>query len=219
MLTGEAVGSPIATDGRGIGAKFNFVDHPGTRMSTKSSHADQPTGRNDESSDSTVMDLLRRSSGMSIQQLASAMTVTATAIRQRLNRMMDQGLVQRFSENAGRGRPSHRYQLTDKGVRQTGSNFADLATVLWQEIRTIQHDDVRRGLLQRLSQRLAAEYSDQITGDTTEKRMRELACFWPTGISHSMCRLGIIGYPYSGRSVVLILNWLKKTARSARWNA
>jgi predicted ArsR family transcriptional regulator len=128
----------------------------------------------DHSSDEALMDLLRRRGGLGVQQLMALMSVTATAVRQRLNRLMAAGLIQRTVRKVGRGRPSHCYELTEKGLRQTGSNFADLATALWQEIRTIEHADVRRGLLQRLSQRLAAEYAEQITGETTEKRMQQL---------------------------------------------
>ena len=57
---------------------------------------------------------------------------------------------------AGRGRPSHRYSLTNKGQRhkeRPGNNYADLAGALWTEIRAIQNPDVRRGLLQRIVRR------------------------------------------------------------------
>ncbi len=135
----------------------------------------RPPKAAEQSSDSTVIDLLRRSGGMGIQELMGAMSVTATAVRQRLNRLMAAGMVQRSARSVGRGRPSHHYELTEKAARQTGSNFGDLASALWQELRSIQHADVRRGFLQRLSQRLATEYTDQMSGETSEQRMRSLA--------------------------------------------
>ena len=127
-----------------------------------------------ESSDVAVLDLLRRGP-LRVSQLASAMAVTITAVRQRLTRLTAQGLVERRTVRSGRGRPYHEYQLTEAGRRQTGSNFADLAVALWQEIRQIADPEVRRGLLQRLSQRLAAIYGDQIEGSTTAERMDALA--------------------------------------------
>ena len=60
---------------------------------------------------------------------------------------MGSGLMQRESVKAARGRPSHRYSLTNKGRRQTGSNFADLTIALWQEIRSIKDPEIRSGLL------------------------------------------------------------------------
>ena len=58
------------------------------------------------------------------------MEVTPTAVRQRLTRLLAGEVIQREPIRNGRGRPKHRYWLTDKGMRRTGSNFADLAMAL-----------------------------------------------------------------------------------------
>ena len=126
-------------------------------------------------SDIAILDLLRNSETLSIVDLASLMEVTATAVRQRLTRLMAQGYIDRETTRAGRGRPSHQYRLTSKGRRKTGSNFADLAIALWQEIRSIEDLDVRRGLLQRLAKRLVDVYAGQIAGETIEEKMESLA--------------------------------------------
>lgn len=128
-----------------------------------------------ESSDVALLDLLRKSGALRISQLAEAMGVTVTAVRQRLTRLTNQGLIERQTIKMGRGRPHHAYQLTEAGRRQTGTNFADLAMALWEEVRQIKDVEVRRGLLQRLSQRMASVYGDQITGETTAERMGSLA--------------------------------------------
>jgi len=127
------------------------------------------------SSDVAILDLLRKHDALSVSELASATQVTATAVRQRLNRLMAHGYVERFVTKAGRGRPSHSYKLTQRGRRKTGANFADLAIALWQEIREIKDPEVRRGLLQRLSKRLAAMYGDRIEGETIGEKMDSLA--------------------------------------------
>jgi DeoR family suf operon transcriptional repressor len=90
-----------------------------------------------ESSDRGLTDLLRRQGAMNVSELMAAMQVTATAVRQRLVRLMNQGLVEREAAKAGRGRPSHRYTLTEKARRQAGSNFADLTLALWKEVRSV----------------------------------------------------------------------------------
>jgi DeoR family suf operon transcriptional repressor len=108
-----------------------------------------------EQSDAGLMDLLRESGALGVSDLATAMQVTATAIRQRLSRLMAEGLIERELAKAARGRPSHRYRLTEKGIRQSGSNFADLAIALWQEIRQIKDPEVRTGLLRRIAQTMA----------------------------------------------------------------
>ncbi len=128
-----------------------------------------------ESSDIGILDLLRKAGPMGVREIARATRVTATAVRQRLSRLMAQGLVHRDLERAGRGRPSHRYQLTEKGRRQTGANFADLAVALWNEVRAIEDVEVRRGLLQRIARKMSDAYSDRIRGATTAKRMESIA--------------------------------------------
>jgi DeoR family transcriptional regulator, suf operon transcriptional repressor len=128
-----------------------------------------------ESSDRGLTDLLRRQGAMSVSELTAAMQVTATAVRQRLVRLMNQGLVEREAAKAGRGRPSHRYTLTDKGRREAGSNFADLTLALWQEIRSVKDVEVRSGLLKRISQTMAGFYGGKLKGDTTEERMQNVS--------------------------------------------
>ena len=122
-------------------------------------------------SDVTILDLLRKRDAMSVSELAICLDVTATAVRQRLTRLMSQQYVTRTIMKAGRGRPSHRYTLTLKGERKTGANFADLAIALWQEIRSIDHAEIRRGLMQRIAKRLSAMYGDKIQGETIAERL------------------------------------------------
>jgi predicted ArsR family transcriptional regulator len=137
-------------------------------------------------SDATIIDYLRHHQTVSVADLVDFTGVTATAVRQRLGRLMDQGLVarktqhlqaaeQRAAGQSKRGRPTHRYSLTHAGSRSSGSNYEDLANVLWMEIRDIQDPEVRRGLLRRIVARLIEHYRDQVQGDTLRERMNSLA--------------------------------------------
>ncbi|MDZ4821012.1 MAG: MarR family transcriptional regulator, partial [Planctomycetota bacterium] len=130
-----------------------------------------------ESSDRGLLDLLRRQP-LSVAQLAVEIQVTATAVRQRLARLMAQGLVQRVTTKAARGRPSHCYSLTEKAQRQTGSNFSDLAIALWQEIRALKDPQVRSGLLSRVANTVANQYASQIEGKNTAERMQSVVAIF-----------------------------------------
>jgi predicted ArsR family transcriptional regulator len=131
-----------------------------------------------ETSDERLVELLRSRGALSVLQMAEATSVTSTAVRQRLARLMDQGLVQREAMPQGRGRPSHRYSLTEKARRQAGSNFMDLAVVLWREIREVKDPHVRRGLLNRIADSLAALYAGRVKGRTVPERMESLAALF-----------------------------------------
>jgi predicted ArsR family transcriptional regulator len=128
-----------------------------------------------ESSDKTLLDFMRREGAVTISALVAEMGVTATAVRQRLQRLISTGLIQRETEKKARGRPNHRYSLTEKGERAAGDNFADMANVLWDEIKAVENPDVRRGLLKRVAGRLAAQYRDRVGGSALDERMTQLA--------------------------------------------
>jgi predicted ArsR family transcriptional regulator len=150
-------------------------------------------------SDAAVIDLLRVETtrgdgqgislgiGLGISELAKRLGVTATAVRQRLDRMMRAGLISRTTVSSGastaakpatgrmRGRPSHVYSLTEKGRRTGGDNFRDLAIVLWREIRSVSEPAVRRGLVTRIGAAMAGMYRDEVSGSTPRQRLESTA--------------------------------------------
>jgi DeoR family transcriptional regulator, suf operon transcriptional repressor len=126
-------------------------------------------------SDSDLLELLRIAGPLDVTEMANSIEVTPTAVRQRLGRMMAQGLIDRDAIRIGRGRPKHRYRLTNKGIELTGSNFTDLAMALWREINSIVNPDLRRELLRRVAKALARGYVGQIQGRTTAERMQSLS--------------------------------------------
>jgi DeoR family transcriptional regulator, suf operon transcriptional repressor len=128
-----------------------------------------------ETADRQMLDFIRREGPVTISALIAEMGVTATAVRQRIRRLTEEGMIERKAERKGRGRPNHRYSLTEKGERASGNNFADMATVLWDEIRAVEDPAVRRGLLKRIADRFVARYRNDVAGETLSERMRALA--------------------------------------------
>ena len=124
-----------------------------------------------ETSDKAMLDFMRREGAVTISGLVAEMGVTATAVRQRLQRLMADGLIERQTERKGRGRPNHRYSLTEKGERSAGNNFADMAIVLWEEIKRVEIPTIRRGLLKRIADRFVERYRGDVSGETLGERM------------------------------------------------
>lgn len=133
-------------------------------------------------SDAALVELLRTEDGPGVSDLAAALGVTATAIRQRLDRLMRDGIVARDVLRApakndqggrSRGRPAFGYRLTDKGRQAGGDNFRDLAMVLWREIRAIEAPEIRRGLVSRIGSAMAGAYRDRVSGSGVEQRLEE----------------------------------------------
>ena len=128
-----------------------------------------------QTSDSDLLELLRSSGPLGVSELSRQIEVTPTAVRQRLGRLLAQGLVEREAIRHGRGRPKHRYHLTQKDLRMTGSNFTDLALAMWREISAIEDFEVRRTVLRRVVRALANGYARDVQGATITEKMQALA--------------------------------------------
>lgn len=136
-----------------------------------------------QAGDRELLDHLRKVKSASISELCEWLGVTPPAVRQRLTRLLAEGLIDRRLERGGdgrtnsnrrRGRPSHRYWLTKKGERVAGDNYQDLATILWDEIRQVDDPHIRMGLLKRLAKRLAEAYAGDVKSGDLATRMQEL---------------------------------------------
>jgi len=128
--------------------------------------------------DRPLLELLRCESPLEIGDLTTALGVTATAVRQRLSRAIDSGLVAReqvAADQPRRGRPRYAYRLTAAGRETAGDNFRDLASVLWTEVRSIREPAIRRGLLGRIGKALADRCGDQVSGATPRERLESVA--------------------------------------------
>lgn len=133
-----------------------------------------------EKSDQPLLELLRETGGLSIQELMDRLSVTATAVRQRLDRLCAAGLVEKEEiRAANRGRPSHLYRVSESGLRSLDGTMVDLARIVWDEIQAIDDHSVRNYLLNRISQRLAAHYSpapgDNNSNKDLSTRLEKLA--------------------------------------------
>lgn len=136
-----------------------------------------------------ILDLLLAEERLSVADLASRLGVTATAVRQRLARLIEEGLVVRAdiapatasdaaADSDGRrrrGRPAHAYMLTEPGRRSAGDNFRDLALVLWREIRSVREPAIRQGLIARIGAAMAGMYRDSVAGQTRPQRLDSVA--------------------------------------------
>jgi predicted ArsR family transcriptional regulator len=136
---------------------------------------EQPASAEPRSGDAAVIDLLRLRDALGIGELAESLGVTATAVRQRLDRLMKAGLVERSTVSKPRGRPAHAYRLTDAGRRLGGDNFRDLALVLWREIRSVRDPAIRSGLISRIGSALAETYRPQVTAAGVSARLERVA--------------------------------------------
>ena len=150
-----------------------------------------------KSSDRALLDLLRRRGPMTVVEMAGCLGVTGTAVRNRLSRLLESGLVERRAEVKGRGRPRHAYQASVKAQKRLGQNYADLAVALWEEMMTTVEDrKLRRLLFTRLTDRLAEMYRCQVSGQEWEGRLVQLTnLLHDRGVEVEVARDGVGASP------------------------
>lgn len=105
---------------------------------------------------------LRSGESHSVGELMETLGVTATAVRQRVDRLLELGLLDREKVVAGRGRPTFRYLLTVDGFRAAGADTSDLAEAMWREILAFDDADVRSQLISAIGKRLGGQMGRSI---------------------------------------------------------
>ena len=127
-----------------------------------------------------------------VGELTALLEVTATAVRQRIERLLELGLIDREKVVAGRGRPTFRYRLTVTGHRDAGANPADLADAMWREIVAVEDKTTRNKLVSAVAARLGKQFALQLDSDQAEgsfhERMRQLS---DRAVCKCLARLGI----------------------------
>ncbi|MFK7818757.1 MAG: helix-turn-helix transcriptional regulator [Planctomycetaceae bacterium] len=112
---------------------------------------------------------------VSVNELCEELGVTATSVRQRLNRLQAGGLVEREKISHGRGRPVHRYRVTDSGLQALGSNYGDLAVLLWSELTSIEHEPTREQVFSNLRRKMVDRFGGAGGDGSLTSRVQRLA--------------------------------------------
>jgi predicted ArsR family transcriptional regulator len=123
-----------------------------------------------------ILDRLKRADGLTASELAAALGLTEAAIRQHLDVLSGQGLVEgRSRAAAGRGRPAAEWRLTEVARDLFPDHHSDLTVELLEAIREAVGDD---GLDRVIAARTAAQetsYRRRVTGSTVPERVEQLA--------------------------------------------
>jgi len=130
--------------------------------------------------DSQLLQALCDGGSTGVGELIEKLGVTATAIRQRIERLLEAGMIDRQKVVSGRGRPSFVYQLTDRGRWCAGADPTDLAEAMWQEILDLDDHDLRSRLLGGVAKRIGRRFAERFElgkggeATTLDDRMRHL---------------------------------------------
>ncbi|MEC8475413.1 MAG: ArsR family transcriptional regulator [Planctomycetota bacterium] len=111
--------------------------------------------------DRELLSAMRFGRCMGIGELTEDLGVTATAVRQRIDRLLEKGLIEREKVVSGRGRPTYCYRLTHAGNQRAGADTADLVDALWNEVIAIEDSALREQILAAVAKRLGRQLAQE----------------------------------------------------------
>jgi predicted ArsR family transcriptional regulator len=146
-----------------------------------------------EPSDRQFLERLHELGGGTVQEICVDLGVTATAVRHRLVRLQGLRMVARELVRAGRGRPHHVYRVTQTGLCELGDNYAQLAQILWREMRNIEEPSVRERLASRVEDALVEQFGKVAERAPLTDRMSQLtSALRDRGFQVEMDRSGLL---------------------------
>lgn len=130
----------------------------------------------DNSPSGQIIKLLQRNGALGVKELRRELGLSDTAMRQQLGHLMAEGFViPTTAERNGVGRPQQRYQLSDKARELFACYCEDLALNLYDELLADQGTVVVRTLLNRVGDKLAGQYRQQVRGQALQERVTSFA--------------------------------------------
>jgi DeoR family suf operon transcriptional repressor len=122
----------------------------------------------------TILEALKRSGELPVEELADTLQVTPSAVRQQLAGMKADGLVDFRERKGGAGRPRHLYHLTTAAEAMFPKTYSDLTNELLDYVGDADPALVDQ-LFERRRQRRADAARARLAGKSFGDRVGELA--------------------------------------------
>jgi DeoR family transcriptional regulator, suf operon transcriptional repressor len=121
-----------------------------------------------------ILQYLQRNGEANVKELAALVGVSATAVRDHLVHLQAEGLIEARAERYGPGRPRLVYTLSEQARSRFPKQYDRLITGLLRELIALEGAVKVEQLLERVSRRLADEYSPLMEGTDMGARLDEL---------------------------------------------
>jgi predicted ArsR family transcriptional regulator len=122
-----------------------------------------------------TLDLLKIRGPSNIPGLAKLLGVNPNAVRQQLEALHREGLVDVKTERRGVGRPTQMWSLTPKAEALFPQAYGTMAVDLLRRLREIDGEGKISKLFERRTKELLKAYRKRMAGKSAADRLRELA--------------------------------------------
>lgn len=121
-----------------------------------------------------ILEALRRSSGLTADQLAEQLGVTAMAVRKHLATLEREGALSATVERRPVGRPVHVYTLTPRAQERFPQRYCDLTTDLLDDLRALDGEGKVDLLFRRRADRAYACLAPAVRGRPLPEQLTAL---------------------------------------------
>jgi predicted ArsR family transcriptional regulator len=132
-------------------------------------------GEYTESERPRTLDLLKIHGPANVPGLARLLGVNPNAVRQQLEALHREGLVDMRTARRGVGRPTQLWSLTPKAESLFPQAYGAMAVDLLRRLREIDGEGKIQKLFERRTRELLKEYRKRLQGKPAPERLRELA--------------------------------------------
>ncbi|PPD04615.1 MAG: ArsR family transcriptional regulator [Methylobacter sp.] len=146
--------------------------------------------------------LLDNRQGLSIDQVANALSISRNAVQQHFAGLEKEGLVETGQLDKTAGRPVRRFVLTEKGIDSFPKQYAWFSGLLVADLKSTMGSEPFKAYLGKLGNALAQTLSHRFAGKTLPQRVQELTAVM-TGLGFEA---KVIEEPSSDELVVEAVN-------------
>jgi DeoR family transcriptional regulator, suf operon transcriptional repressor len=158
----------------------------------------------DSPRDRIIRTLLHRGA-LTVTELTLELGVTATAIREQVNRLAAEGWLNRARRSQGPGRPAALFAVSEKTKRLFAGHGPDLSRLLVSEIAELDGEGKVQIILERVTRRMAEAARPAVGQGVLAERVRGLGTFLShegvlaeSGAQPQGQRLAVFTCPYAG---------------------
>ncbi len=122
-----------------------------------------------------ILDILKKRGRASVDELAGHLGLTAMCIRQHLSVLERDALVVAHEERQKLGRPRYIYTLTERAEELFPRSYHVLLEWVLDEIEAMDGQEKIAQLVDRLADRLARQYSEEMKDKSLEEKVARMA--------------------------------------------
>ncbi len=122
-----------------------------------------------------IINLLKINDKMTINEVSTQLDMSSMGVRQHLNSLEREGLVEYYRQKSSRGRPKYIYTLTDQGKEMFPKSYKSFTMEVLEEAENIGGENLVNQLFTKRMESQIQSYTKRLQGKNLNKKIKELA--------------------------------------------